>query len=540
LGKKGLQTRPYLADYFVLGLALGLYLLLATPNLHLPGLHHDEAQEAALAAMQLHDGLPSVAFRGVTWQVGGRALPVMVQDYIGSLNVYLAWGAFSLGGVSVESLRSMTLGLGLLTLGAAHQAGRAVAGRRVGALAVLLLAAHPTFIFWTRQGVLVTSYTLTLALVCLALVAVWRRRGGAWRLGLAAFCAGLGVWGKLLFLWFVIGGLGAWAVLGAADYWRRRTPPRWQAWTGRLALMGGCFLLGLAPLIDYNLRSGGTLSNVFNNFDQSYYGVDNQNVRANFVERLRQAPVVYESAHLREFGAQIANPYARPLLWLGGLACMGAGLIHRKRQGGRLFLGLLVALMVAQSSFTATALWFTHFALLLPFMALMVAGGLEGIGGMKRGARFGVAALCALLISHDALNTLRYHEALRASGGVATYSDAIYRLAAYLETYPRHTPVAALDWGIAPAVETLTRAHSVPNEVFGYTWEADAGFSARLAPFLARDDALYVLHVPAQTVFPRRDVFFATAEAAGRDLRLLSTVNDGRGQAYFEIWGSAP
>ena len=65
-------------------------MVLGAYQLQLPGLHYDEAKEAGLNAMELITGQPVTAFRGTTVQVGPLRLPLMVQDYIGALNVVLA------------------------------------------------------------------------------------------------------------------------------------------------------------------------------------------------------------------------------------------------------------------------------------------------------------------------------------------------------------------------------------------------------------------------------------------------------------------
>ena len=85
--------------------ALVLYLTLACYQLGLPGLHYDEAKEAGLNAMELLTGAPVTAFRGAGIPWDGRTLPLMVQDYIGALNVYLALPLLALTGIGVPNLR---------------------------------------------------------------------------------------------------------------------------------------------------------------------------------------------------------------------------------------------------------------------------------------------------------------------------------------------------------------------------------------------------------------------------------------------------
>ncbi|NJN83937.1 MAG: hypothetical protein HC802_17760 [Caldilineaceae bacterium] len=96
--------------------ALGLYLLLAGFQLGLPGLHYDEAKEAGVNALELLHQSPMTAFRDTTISFLGRRFPLMVQDYIGALNVYLAIPLLALTGVGVPNLRMLSLLTGLVTL----------------------------------------------------------------------------------------------------------------------------------------------------------------------------------------------------------------------------------------------------------------------------------------------------------------------------------------------------------------------------------------------------------------------------------------
>jgi hypothetical protein len=89
----------------VLAALLALYLGLACWQLALPGLHYDEAAEAGVNAMQLLTGAPLTAFRDATVSLFGWTLPLMVQDYIGALNVYLALPFLAASGIGVPNLR---------------------------------------------------------------------------------------------------------------------------------------------------------------------------------------------------------------------------------------------------------------------------------------------------------------------------------------------------------------------------------------------------------------------------------------------------
>ena len=65
-----------------------------------------------------------------------------------------------------------------------------------------------------------------------------------------------------------------------------------------------------------------------------------------------------------------------------------------------------------------------------------------------------VAAL-VLWFAADLQTTIRYHRALAESGGHVTHSDAIDRLAGWLDEREVKQPIA-LDWGIDAPVRYLT------------------------------------------------------------------------------------
>ncbi|HRJ45039.1 MAG TPA: hypothetical protein PL105_24285, partial [Caldilineaceae bacterium] len=103
-------------------LAAALFLLLAAYQLGLPGLHYDEAKEAGVNALELLADRPVTAFRGATVTLFGTALPLMVQDYIGALNVYLSLPFLAATGIGVPNLRFLPILLGLLALLALERA----------------------------------------------------------------------------------------------------------------------------------------------------------------------------------------------------------------------------------------------------------------------------------------------------------------------------------------------------------------------------------------------------------------------------------
>src|SRR5438093_3804305 len=204
-----------------LALALGLFLVLSLHQLGLPGLYHDEAVDV-VPAMQLLLGQPVQAPREVVLPAGKARLPVMAMDYVGAVNAYAVLPFFALFGINVGALRLMTIAASGLTLVLSFALARRLFNRYVAGITVLLLAVSPSFIFWSRQGVHVTSIMTIFSTGALLLVLAWSdTRRTAWLIA-AAFLLGLGFSAKILFVWWIAGLVALWLALGA---WRRVARP---------------------------------------------------------------------------------------------------------------------------------------------------------------------------------------------------------------------------------------------------------------------------------------------------------------------------
>ncbi|MGC8779516.1 MAG: ArnT family glycosyltransferase [Anaerolineae bacterium] len=548
-----------------LAFCLLLFLALSVPQLSLPGLHYDEAKEAGLNAMQLVTGQPVTAFRDATIGIGRWRLPLMVQDYIGALNVLLAVPFLAIGGLNVSALRALPICIAAMTLVMTAGVARRLGGTLAATVAVFLLAVNPTFIFWSRQGIFVTNLTALLFMASLWTGLRWWRDRRPADLWWTAFLWGLGLYAKLLFVW-AIGALAAVALVawGAEQRQAGATAKR-QIGTFLIAL--GCFLLPLSPLIVFNLQTGGTLISIFSNLGQSYYGVNNRAYLPNLWTRIGQLVTLLRGDHLWYLGEVYANRWA-PWLAAGGVGAAVALWAWPRRsavgRGTALLPFVLLALVVAQSAFTVSDLFITHYALIVPLVPLgagLTAGRLfERLASppgrpaapqatsSPRRVLLGRAALGLLLAAAlflwaatDLANTLRYHRILAISGGYASHSDAIYHLAAYLKEREPSAPLA-LDWGIDAPVRFLTAGRVNPVEVFGYERldGPDAGFADRVAPFLANPNNLYVAHTGEFVIFRGR-VEALEALAAGRGQRLAEAARFGErsGRPLFIVYQTA-
>ena len=295
--------------------------MLTLTQLDLPGLYYDEALDV-VPSMQLLLGQPVTLERGVGVWVGNTAFPVMIMDYVGAVNTYLMIPFFALLGVNVYSLRLMTVVLSAVTLVLAYRVGRRFFGEAVALLATFLLAIHPSFVFWSRMGITVTSVMTVFSLgSLLAFLEWWDRRDGRWFV-VGCLLLGLGLWSKLLFLWWIVAlaGRGPRASGLAGDLGGRRLDPRFDLRHSRRSWRGGisglaslAFLLGAAPLIWYNLVSGATFATLQKNLVTTEYGVNNLDLGRNLATAWDTFRVLLDGSYFWYQGGPFANDAYLPV-----------------------------------------------------------------------------------------------------------------------------------------------------------------------------------------------------------------------------------
>ncbi|MER3449762.1 MAG: hypothetical protein C4315_08375 [Chloroflexota bacterium] len=514
----------------LIGLIAFWGLALAQPDL--PGLYYDEAADAA-PAVQLLAGKPVEPARDVSLDLFGRRLPVMVMDYVGAVSTYLYIPWFGLLGVGVLQLRILPIAGGMVTLALAAVLGRRWLGSVPGGLGVLLGAIHPSFVFWTRQGVHVSSLLGLLAMASLLSLDTWLKTGRLRWAYLTALLFGLGLSVKLLFLW--------WGPVLGLYLWVRAGPKADQAiggllMPGRLAICLLGVLIGAWMPVYYNLRSGGTLEVVAANLWRTSYGVENWRVIENLATAFDHLLALVRGDHFWFLGGRFGNPAYPPVL-VGSLGvALAGGLVLGRRDGSwRLLGGLggIILLVTAQSAFTVSGLWPTHLYLLMPIPQLLAVGVICRLGSLMRGRAF--RAVLVLLAGlglglGDLAADLDYHRVLAETGGWLRMSDAIYRLADYLAADPDR-PVFALDWGIAAPVVVLTGGRITPVELFFYQPQPPPELVDMLYGYAGRfPTARYLFHAPEATVYDRRPEFERAAAALGRRpvLEFTTRQRDGK------------
>jgi hypothetical protein len=194
--------------------------------------------------------------------------------------------------------------------------------------------------------------------------------------------------------------------------------------------------------------------------------------------------------------------------------------------------------VIIQSSFTVSDLFITHYAILLPFIFVLV-GTLVSEVVRLAGRRCLLPVLAALICwgSADLWVTIQYHQALTATGGHSSHSDAIYKLADYLDANRVQTPFV-LDWGIEAPLVFLSGGRVQPVEIFGYERLEDPseGFAEVLKATLSDPASAYLFHVPEETVFRgRRELFDQVVAEAGLVPRIEAAFYERSGRMLYVL-----
>lgn len=559
------MRRRHTLEIAGLAAALVLFLALALYQIDLPGLYYDEAADAVPAMQMLH-GQPLELFRGVGLWIGDRAFPLMVMDYVGTVNSYLLVPFFALFGVGAVSMRLMTVLASASGLVLTFLLCRSLFGWVAAVLAALLLAVQPSFIFWSRQGIYVTSIMLPLAMGGLVCLRRWHRSSSGGYLILGLFLLGLGVSAKLLFLWVVVASAVLYLALSRK----------------RISLLPGAggiaaLAIGAAMPLVFNLEGQGTLSLLSRNLVQTEQGVNNLAILPNLATRAGDLMVLMDGGFFWFLGGVFHNSIF-PWLVLGaaaGLVIMAAlpgGVLSRggrarhgrrpysattqlhesvqsakcadnhgswvaHRKGIAFLLGFIILIFI-QSGVTISGLWPTHFFILLPFvaMALAVFARLlpESLPWPRTAWAAGLA-LWAVAFFPSLWVDLQYHRALAETGGWMAHSDAIYRLADALDRGGDPQPLA-MDWGIRSSVQVLTQGRVNPQEVFEYQPQPDQTFFDLTYKAMQDPRRLYIFRAGELTVYPRMEAFESLVKRLGMSSYLEDTITQRDGRPLYLIY----
>ena len=500
-------------------LALVLFFGVGAANLNLPGLQYDEAADAVPALEMLAGKTPSTLSH---FTFAGRDWPLMMLHHIGPTSVFTSLAGFLVMGVSVGALRISQLAVGALALLLLWLMARAWFNARAAALAVLLCATFPPFIWWSRAGANFTVPLLPLALGFMLAIsrALLARREGLGvgkfiHLPLAAFLFGVGFTTKILFVWMLI-------PLGLT--WLVARPFRQERFgVGVIVLSILALLLGLAPIIAHNIPNLDTLKFILGNAAQTQtYGYNN----LDFANNLRVAITQF----LQMMGGDTLHFGAPAGLPLGAIAlvfALGYEIVWLWRNRAarnapgyapRAFLVFSIIGILPASTITTSSVGATYVFILVPFAWLLIAVALIDLAQKSdflKKPDFLTASLAILLIGNHLFLNAATLNSFDKTGGRGNWSDSIYTLNTTLQNEYASTNIIAMDWGFRRNLQFLSNLKLSPQEVYEPTQRPSAKFNDMSAVLLRDPQNTYLFHPPAQTFFSGRwEMFNREAQKA--------------------------
>ena len=538
-------------------LSLLLFLAISLYQLYLPGFYYDEALDLVPMLQLIHGESPEL-LRGI----GIGSYPIMLLDYMGSWGGYATLPFMWLFGPGVVAARTQSIFFSAVSIMLAWLWSRHWFGNGIATLTALLLAINPSFIWFSRQGISVSSTMTICSLGAMVLLikrakdnktAPFSLQHSAFSILFAAgFLLGLGLWVKLLFFrWCVV--MAVWLM----GYWLTTRPkPSIKQLTQPLTLLSLGLLVGAAPLIYYNLagwlRDGNAptlmlLLNSLNNPTQQF-GVDNRNVWGNLLKSWDDVRVFIDGSYFWYNGTPFSNIYAFPALLL---AVPIGGVLSLWQKQARKFLALVagILILIFLGAFTVSGLWSTHQFIMLPLPQIILAYAtftvcnlrfvfLRQTSNTSAKSKIANLALATLLLSPiiatDVWVNSQHHRVLSETGGTGRFSDAIYKLAEHLDQQKISQPIA-LDWGIEKQVRVLTADRVRPLEVFGYSAQADDGFRTRARELLQDPTRHYIVLWDRFAVYNRRLEFTQLAQAMGKQVSETFIAHERSGLPVYVI-----
>ncbi len=549
-------------------IAVGIFGALCLYHYQLPGLYYDEAFDV-VPSMQILHGDPVQLARGVGIHIFGHSFPVMTGDYWGSVSTYAVLPLFWLLGVGVLPVRLWPILAGMLAVLLTYVAGKRIYGPWIGAGAAVFLAVFPSYIFWSRVGIYVISHIVAITLGIMLAFLRWRETGHRRWLFMATLLTGIGLWTKLLFVWFLIAVPAAYVLLLLADWlsddgrawvsldaFARRV---WCRFRADVPLAGAAdigaalagFLLGAWPVFYYNLVSRGSWLVFRANLFHTEKGTNNFALWSNVKIEADAMRVLLDGGYFWFYGGIYTNPLYP---WVAGLSTLGLLLlVHRVpclrgyRRATVFFLAFVFVIFIL-SCFTVSILGATHLVILLPIPQLFVAACAifgarwlrERAGAANLRASIGAVVLILLLfvplLTKDLWVDMRYHQALARTGGYSSFSSAIYSLADYLQANDITRPYA-LDWGFKNNLMIITDGRVTPLEIYGSTYEPGPDFERALRTALSTGSPTFIAHTEEASTVPRLDDFKRIVAQSGKQPVLERTINQLDGKPVFYVFG---
>jgi 4-amino-4-deoxy-L-arabinose transferase-like glycosyltransferase len=477
--------------------------------------------------------------------IGVFKIPIMVISYTGALKTWIYEALFQFLAPNEWSVRIPVLLMGMATIWLTWVWVRRLAGARAAAVAAILLSTDTIFLMTNTfdWGPVALQHILLMA----GLVALdrWIRapqQAGHRTLALAFFLWGLGLWDKALLAW-PLGGL---AVAALCVYPRQTLQRiRWKP----AAIAIAAFLIGAAPLVEFNLKLHGQTATANAHFTATELGVKATALRHTVDGSTLFGYMVYRNAG--QYQIRPRNVLGRAAAWISSVAgdhhrnamfpayaaalvCF-VSLLFLRSPARRQLLFLLITILVAwaQMAFNKGTGGASHHAILLwPFPVVFLAVAFTALADrFARNGSIALAALVAFLAAENLLTTNEYLTAFAVNGASGGWTDAIYRLAASVEKSESTSWYGLVDWGYLNGLRLL---HEGDLPVFIAQVDADR---AEILREIDSPDRIFIQHTEDKQIFPGiNDRWRDVTARLGYTEKVVRVIHDRNGRPVFELF----
>ena len=431
------------------------------------GLQTDEALFAA-TIFRGDGGIFSIA-------IGKHHIPVMFLSYLGALKTWIWAPIFKLKFAPHLLVRIPALLLAAFTILLSWRFLERIHSRRAAWVGSLLLATDTMYLLTSvfDWGPSVLQHLFTVSAMLLAVR--WYQQNSPGSLTAAAFCCGLALWDKALFLWMLVGLLIA--VLLLAPKLAKRL-----SW--RLAGQAAAGLaIGALPLIAYNLAPKSRFATMRTNSKFStnelaaktdvLQGSINGSALFGYLVNENITPISQSARAWHEkasFGLRAISGEHRTNLLLPAILAAVALLPFLWRTPAITpLLFLLVATVGAwlQMGITAGAGGSAHHAVLLwPLPHFFLAIAFVQASMLRPGGVWPLGGITLLLVASNLLVTNQYFYQIVRNGPHGCWTDAIFRLNDGLLDR-KAAQIMLPDWGMTDNLTVLSRG-KLPLQIIPY------------------------------------------------------------------------
>jgi len=146
-------------------------------------------------------------------------------------------------------------------------------------------------------------------------------------------------------------------------------------------------------------------------------------------------------------------------------------------------------------------------------------------------------AVLAVLVISGVLVTNEYYTMMLRNGGSESWTDATFRLNAYIGNAPSKS-VVCMDWGILDSLRFLSRG-ALPLRLADDRIskpELTAEDREIVAKILSDTGNLYIAHTREAQVFPANERFLKLAAESGYRRESMAVIADSFGRPTFEVY----